>query len=74
MSVVNYSGRVESRDDPHLPFLAVVTSNDGVIVAKYTARNKAEADEKLAAAIERMKMASIKRPTRRKRRQTPSGN
>ena len=74
MSVVNYSGRVELRDDPHLPFLVVVTSSDGVIVAKYPMRNKAQADEKLAAAIERMKMASIKHPARRKRRHIPSGN
>ena len=73
MSVVNYSGRVEFRDDPHLPFLVVVTSSDGVIVAKYPMRNKAQADEKLAATIERMKMASIKRPTKRKRRYTPGG-
>ena len=74
MSVVNYSGRVESRDDPQLPFLVVVTSSDGVIVARYPVRNKAQADEKLAAAIERMKMASIKRPTKRKRRHTQGGN
>ena len=74
MSVVHYSGRVELRDDPHLPFLVVVTSSDGVIVAKYPMRNKAQADEKLAAAIERMEKASITRPTKRKRRYTPGGN
>ena len=62
MFVVTYAGRVEARQNSEMPFLVVVTSSGGKVVAKYPVRKKAEGDAKLAETIESLKAGLSKLP------------